>query len=101
MIAGCATNPPSGLTKAYGDKGWSRVASEDTVSIWRSSIVKGAYILTKGEDIIAVVPTDAGNDWVDVYVDNQPALTVSRTDTTILGKADHKWKFLGKGEIEK
>jgi hypothetical protein len=101
MITGCATNPPSGLAKAYGDKGWSKVASQDTVSIWRSSIDQGSYIVTKGEDIVAVVPTDAGNDWVDVYVDNQPALTVSRTHNTILSKADHKWKFQGKGSIEK
>jgi hypothetical protein len=101
MISGCATNPPPGLTKAYGDKGWSRVASQDTISIWRSSIDQGCYVVTKGEDIVAVVPTDAYNDWVDVYVDNQPALTVSRTHNTILGKADHKWKFQGKGSIEK
>jgi len=57
--------------------------------------------VTKGENIVAVVRTEAGNDWVDIYVDNQPALTVSRTHNTILGKAVHKWKFQGKGSIVK
>jgi len=88
-LSGCATQLPSGISREFGDEGWARVSSHDTASVWVNSADPDTYVFAKGNDIFAVVPMQ--NDWVEVYVDNKPAINVKPTHNMIWNRSDEPW----------
>lgn len=93
MLSGCSANPPSGLVKAYGDKGWSKVGTQGAITVWRNSMDQGSYVLTKGENILAVVPTHAENDWIEVYANNRIAINVNIARKRVWNRSGEVWDF--------
>lgn len=92
LTSGCSSLP-TGLVATYGSKGWTCVHKYRSARVWVSDIERFRYIITKGDEIVAVIPTDDYSDWVDVYDQNRPAISVQRRDKTILNKSVDPWKI--------
>ena len=89
ILSGCATQLPSGLSSAFGNKGWTCVDSHGTASVWVNRADPGTYVVAKGDDIFAVVPMQ--NDWLEVYMDNKPAINVKPARNMIWNRSEEQW----------
>jgi len=91
LVSGCATNPPSGLTQAYGDEGWRRVSARGDTAIWVNRSDPFSYFVTKAQDLRVVVPNK--NDWLEVYDDNKIAVNVNWARKRIWNRSKQEWHF--------
>ncbi len=89
-LSGCATQLPSGISTFVGDNGkWKCVGNHGTASLWVNGADPDTYVVVKGTDVFAVVPMQ--NEWVEVYVDNKPAINVNPARKRVWNRSNQNW----------
>lgn len=76
LMAGCATpKPPAQPGPEFKSDGWMPVADRGAVKVWQGS---GSFAVTRNNRLLAIMPSAAGDEWVQIYDEGNRAVYVDR-----------------------